>query len=114
MRASRSIGTVDAPLRVTALGFTWPLAMLAMLVLRKDLFGGAASTGPVDLDLRPVDRCAEPSLVVLLASLSGLVTVLELLFIIVCVDLKKISWPLLIAMLCSTTDSGLTRGVSVT
>ena len=82
MRASRSSGTVDAPLRVTALGLTWPLAMAALLVLRRGLLDGAASAGPVDLDLRPVDRWSEPSLVVLLASLSGLVTVLWLLFFI--------------------------------
>ena len=88
-----------------------------MLDLRSDLLatGGAASACAVDfMDLRPVDRCTEPSLVVLLASLSGLVTVFELSFIIVFVDLKKVSQPLLIVMLCSTTDGGLTRGDSVT
>ena len=113
MRGSLSIGTVVVDLRVTGLTFT---GTLAVLVLRTALLalGGAASTCTVDLDLRPVDRCEELSLAVLLASLNGLVMAGELSFMIAGVDLKKVSQLWLIAMLCSTTDGGLTRGVSVT
>ena len=69
----------------------------------------------LDFVLRPVDRCAAPSVAVLLASLSGLDMAGEVPFMIACVvDFEKVSQVLLIAMLCSTTDGGLTLGDSVT
>ena len=75
----------------------------------------AASPFTAALDLRPVDRCVGLSVTVLLASLSGLGTAGELDFMIavVCVVTKD-SKASLIAMLCSTSDGGLTLGGTVT
>ena len=91
---------------------------LALTVFRMDLLealGIAASLFTAALDLRPVDRCVELSVAVLLASLSGLGTAGELGFMIAVVgDLQKNSQVLLIVMLCSTTDGGLTLGDSLT
>ena len=115
MRESRSSGTVAATLRVTALSFTEPLVVLTFLVVLLEALGSSGIACPVDFVLRPVDRCAEPSVAVLLASLSGLDMAGEVPFMIAGVDgFEKVSQLLLMAVLCSTTDGGQTLGDSLT